>query len=62
MVKGTHSMGKKNRGSTHIICRRCGEHSYHKKKKECGHCGFGKKAKLRNYTFNDKKVNKSRKK
>ncbi|MBN1923613.1 MAG: 50S ribosomal protein L37e [Nanoarchaeota archaeon] len=60
MVKGTPSMGKKAKGGTHIRCRRCGQHSFHEKKGECSHCGFGKSPKLRNYKFTDKAVNKKR--
>ncbi len=61
MTKGTPSMGKKGRGTTHIRCRRCGQHSFHKKKKVCSHCGFGASSKLRNYSYTDKKVNRIRK-
>lgn len=61
MTKGTYSMGKKAKGTSHTICRRCGHHSYHKKKKVCSHCGFGKTSKLRNYKQMDKKVNDKRK-
>jgi len=54
-------MGKKAKGTTHTICRRCGQHSYHKKKKYCSHCGFRKSAKIRNYAMTGKKVNRTRK-
>ncbi len=36
--------GKRNK-STHIKCRRCGKKAYHKRKKKCASCGFGKTAK-----------------
>ena len=45
MTKGTPSMGKKSGKTTHIRCRRCGRHTYHKKKHICSYCGFsGKKS------------------
>jgi len=47
MGKGTPSKGKKNKTATHTICRRCGKHSYHRKKGYCASCGFGRTAKLR---------------
>lgn len=46
MTKGTSSSGKHNK-KTHMICRRCGRHSYHVKDKECSACGFGKSTKLK---------------
>ena len=45
-MKGTPSMGKKNK-KTHIRCRRCGKNSYHVRKKVCASCGFGKSSKIR---------------
>lgn len=54
MTKGTPSFGKKKKG-THIPCRRCGKKSYHKKKGVCAACGFGKSAKRRNYSWQNKK-------
>jgi len=47
MGKGTPSKGKKNKASSHKTCRRCGKHSYHRRKHFCASCGFGKSAKLR---------------
>ncbi|MBD3254817.1 MAG: 50S ribosomal protein L37e [Candidatus Lokiarchaeota archaeon] len=47
MGKGTPSKGKKNKAASHKTCRRCGRHSFHRKKKVCASCGFGKTAKLR---------------
>jgi large subunit ribosomal protein L37e len=61
MSKGTASMGKKAKGVSHMRCRRCGKHSFHKKTQICSHCGFGATAKLRNYEFFPKKVNRVRK-
>ncbi|ELY47238.1 MULTISPECIES: 50S ribosomal protein L37e [Natronorubrum] len=50
---GTPSQGKKNK-TTHTKCRRCGEKSYHTKKKVCSSCGFGKSAKRRSYEWQSK--------
>ncbi len=47
MGKGTPSKGKKNKAASHKTCRRCGKHSYHRRKKYCASCGFGRTAKLR---------------
>ncbi len=55
MVKGTPSMGKKNK-KTHIRCRRCGRHAYHVRKKRCAACGFGKSKRIRRYSWQNKKV------
>ncbi|PIN69652.1 50S ribosomal protein L37e [Candidatus Woesearchaeota archaeon CG11_big_fil_rev_8_21_14_0_20_43_8] len=48
-MKGTASMGKKSGKINHIRCRRCGGSSYHKKKKVCSSCGFGRTAKIRKF-------------
>jgi large subunit ribosomal protein L37e len=53
MTSGTPSQGKKNT-TTHVRCRRCGEPSYHVKKKVCSSCGFGKSAKRREYAWQGK--------
>ncbi|MFX1276957.1 MAG: 50S ribosomal protein L37e, partial [Promethearchaeota archaeon] len=37
MGKGTPSKGKKNKAATHKTCRRCGRHSYHRRK---GYCAY----------------------
>ncbi len=50
MSKGTPSMGKRQK-STHIRCRRCGNHSYHKTKSVCASCGYGATAKRRGYSW-----------
>ncbi len=33
----------------HIICRRCGKHSYHRQHRACASCGFGVSARRRGY-------------
>jgi len=50
---GTPSQGKKN-ATTHVKCRRCGEKSYHRKKKVCSSCGFGTSKKRREYAWQSK--------
>lgn len=47
MGKGTPSKGKKNKAASHKTCRRCGNHSYHRRKRYCAQCGFGRTAKMR---------------
>ncbi|MCD6164393.1 MAG: 50S ribosomal protein L37e [Candidatus Odinarchaeota archaeon] len=59
MGKGTPSMGKRNK-KVHIRCRRCGRRSYHVRKKYCAACGFGRSKRIRNYSWQNKKVNKVR--
>ncbi|MBT7903148.1 50S ribosomal protein L37e [Candidatus Woesearchaeota archaeon] len=54
MSKGTPSMGKKSGKKTHIYCRRCGQHTYHKSKKVCSSCGYGASAKTRSYSWQKK--------
>jgi len=61
MTKGTPSMGKKSGKRTTIKCRRCGKVKYHKIKKICSSCGFGKSAKLRDYNWHKKKKKVTRK-
>ncbi len=53
-MKGTASMGKKSGKKTHVYCRRCGKHTFHKRKKRCAACGYGKTAKKR-YHISHKK-------
>ena len=49
---GTGSQGKRSRGKTHIICRRCGRHSYHASHRLCASCGFGNKnPRMRGYSW-----------
>jgi len=49
-MKGTPSMGKKNK-VTHARCRRCGSHSYNMKQKYCTSCNFGRSPKQRTYAW-----------
>ena len=49
MGKGTPS--KSGGGKTHIMCKRCGQHSYHIRKKQCAACGFGKSSRVRQYNW-----------
>jgi large subunit ribosomal protein L37e len=53
MTSGTSEQGERNK-TVHVTCRRCGESSYHKKKKVCSSCGFGKSSKRRDYAWQDK--------
>ena len=54
MSKGTPSFGKRNK-ITHIKCRRCGGHSFHKTKKRCARCGYPD-ARLRKFRWQWKQV------
>ena len=54
MTKGTPSKGLKGKAKLHIRCRRCGNPSFHKKKKICSYCGFGKTPKIRKYAWQKK--------
>jgi large subunit ribosomal protein L37e len=54
-MKGTPSMGKRSRLKSHIICRRCGNRTFHISKKVCSHCGYGRSSRLRAYNWNKKK-------
>ena len=56
MGKGTASMGKKSGKTTHIQCRRCGGHTFHKTKKRCASCGYGASASMRSYAWNKKNM------
>ncbi|MFA6089562.1 MAG: 50S ribosomal protein L37e [Candidatus Woesearchaeota archaeon] len=47
MTKGTPSFGRKSGKQNHIHCRRCGSRSYHKKKRVCSACGYGKSARIK---------------
>jgi large subunit ribosomal protein L37e len=58
MSKGTPSQGMKSRSYTHILCRRCGNRSYHAAHKVCASCGFGDTAKKRKYNWQTKKAGK----
>ncbi len=54
MTKGTPSMGKRSRGKTHIMCRRCGHRSYHAAHGVCAKCGFGKSKRIRSFAWQKK--------
>ena len=54
MVKGTAAFGRHSGKTNHTMCRRCGNHSYHKRKGICASCGFGKTKRLRRYAWNVK--------
>ena len=54
MVKGTPSMGKRQKRS-HIKCRRCGSASFSLHEKCCVACGFGKTGRMREYRWKYKK-------
>ncbi|MFC1800999.1 50S ribosomal protein L37e [Nanoarchaeota archaeon] len=54
MTKGTPSMGKKSGKKNMMPCRRCGQRSYHMRKKKCASCGFGNSSKLRSYSWQKK--------
>ena len=55
MSKGTPSMGRRQR-PIHIRCRRCGKATYHKKKGYCSSCGYGRTAKIRRYSWQNKGI------
>jgi large subunit ribosomal protein L37e len=50
----TRSLGKLSRGKTHIMCRRCGRHTYHASHKICSYCGFGRSKRMRSYAWQTK--------
>lgn len=50
MPEGKLRKGKRNK-PVHGKCRRCGEESFHLKKKECASCGFGKTAERRDFNW-----------
>lgn len=54
MTKGTHSQGKKTGKKSHIMCRRCGKHTYHIHKKRCSSCGYGATTTMRKYKWSKK--------
>lgn len=54
MSKGTPSFGRRMGRTVHIRCRRCGEKTYHVRKKTCSACGFGASAKIRKYSWQNK--------
>jgi large subunit ribosomal protein L37e len=50
-MKGTYSQGQHNKAGSHIICRRCGKHAFHKNRKICASCGYGNTARIRKYAW-----------
>ncbi len=55
-MKGTPSQGRKNKGNTHGICRRCGHKSFNRAKGYCSYCGFGRSKRWRKYNWAVKKA------
>jgi len=49
MSKGTPS--RRGGKIVHVICRRCGKHSYHRQKAVCASCGFGAMARRRGFDW-----------
>ena len=47
MTKGTASKGMRSGKKNHIVCRRCGRHSYHVSRNICSSCGYGRASKKR---------------
>ncbi|MGM5480678.1 MAG: 50S ribosomal protein L37e [Nanobdellota archaeon] len=54
MGTGTATQGKHSGKGSHINCRRCGAHAYHRKSGVCAACGYGKSAKKRSYSWQKK--------
>ncbi|MFT4304022.1 MAG: 50S ribosomal protein L37e [Candidatus Woesearchaeota archaeon] len=54
MTKGTAGHGKKSGKSNMIACRRCGQRTYHMRKKKCSSCGYGASPRLRSYAWQKK--------
>jgi len=54
MTKGTPTKGKKMH-PLHLMCRRCGNKSRHKKTGICSRCGYGKTKKIRRYNWQKKR-------
>lgn len=49
MTKGTTSAGRRHKRN-HVVCKRCGNRSYHIQKHACGSCGFPE-ARIRHYNW-----------
>ncbi|TFF87395.1 MAG: 50S ribosomal protein L37e [Promethearchaeota archaeon] len=60
MTKGSASFGKRNK-TVHIRCRRCGRVAYHKTKKVCAACGFGRSSRINKSNWRTRNVNRERK-
>ncbi|MCK4952508.1 50S ribosomal protein L37e [Candidatus Bathyarchaeota archaeon] len=53
-----HSIHK---GKTlHIRCRRCGRRAYHVRQKKCSACHYGESTRIRQYSWQTRKLNKQR--
>jgi large subunit ribosomal protein L37e len=55
--KGTASFGRRMGKTVHIKCRRCGRRAYNVAKKRCAACGYGETAKIKRFSFQNKKLN-----
>lgn len=49
MGKGTPS--RRGGKIVHVICRRCGRHSFHRQKAVCASCGFGASPRRRGFAW-----------
>lgn len=52
-------MGKR-RKTLHIRCRRCGRRAYRIDKKYCAACGYGRRSKLRKFSWQTHTLNRER--
>ena len=51
MGTGTATQGKHSGKGSHVMCRRCGNHSYKRKTGVCASCGYGASAKKRTFSW-----------
>lgn len=58
--KGTPSFGKHQK-RTHVLCRRCGNRSFHIRKRKCSKCGYGASSKIKRYSWQNKTLTRKRK-
>ncbi|WP_449463582.1 50S ribosomal protein L37e [Tardisphaera miroshnichenkoae] len=49
MSNGTASKGKGAGKRTHVICRRCGKHTFNVHTHRCSSCGFGATPKFKSH-------------
>lgn len=59
MTKGTPSFGKKQK-KTHVLCRRCGRHSFHASGGVCSACGFGGAKKIKKFKWQWKPIERNK--
>ncbi|MCK4336072.1 MAG: 50S ribosomal protein L37e [Candidatus Aenigmarchaeota archaeon] len=59
MTKGTPSFGKKQK-KTHVLCRRCGRHSFHASGGVCSACGFGGSKKIKKFKWQWKPIERNK--